>query len=157
MPQVVTSATMEEERRVVMTTLVKWAPFHELDSIERRMRRMLEELGVGPAPLPAADLYETDKEVVVELDVPGFEEKDLSLEVVDHTLTIKGEHKAVREEKEKTFYLHERLDKHFERRFTLPAEVDVEHVEAEFGTGVLEVRIPKIERVKPRKIEIRKA
>ena len=55
-----------------MTTVVKWAPFRELDTIERRMRRMLEELGVAPASLPAADLYETDKEVVVELVVPGF-------------------------------------------------------------------------------------
>ncbi|HSI97805.1 MAG TPA: Hsp20/alpha crystallin family protein [Gaiellaceae bacterium] len=140
-----------------MTTLVKWAPFQELDTIERRMRRMLEELGVAPAPLPAADLYETDHEVVVELDVPGFEEKDLSLEVADHTLTIKGEHKAEKEEKEKTFYLHERLEKHFERRFKLPPEVDVERVEAKFGAGVLEVHIPKIEKVKPRTIEIGKA
>ncbi|HUF01206.1 MAG TPA: Hsp20/alpha crystallin family protein [Gaiellaceae bacterium] len=138
-----------------MTTLVKWAPFQDLDTLERRMRRMLEDFGVAPAPLPAADLYETDAEVVVELDVPGFEEQDLSLEVVDHTLTMKGDHKA--EKKEKTFYLHERLEKHFERRFTLPPEVDVEHVEARFGTGVLEVHIPKIEPAKPRTIEIRKA
>ena len=140
-----------------MTTVVKWAPFRELDTIERRMRRMLEELGVAPASLPAADLYETDKEVVVELDVPGFEERDLSLEVVDHTLTIKGEHRVEKEEKEKTFYLHERLEKHFERRFTLPTDVDVEHVEATYGTGVLQVHIPKIEQAQPRTIEIRKA
>lgn len=140
-----------------MATLVKWAPFQELDTIERRMRRMLEEFGVAPAPLPAADLYETDTEVVVELDVPGFQEKDLTLEVLDHTLTIKGEHKAEKEEKEKTFYLHERLEKQFERRFTLPPEIDVEHVEARFGTGVLEVHIPKIEPARPRTIEIRKA
>lgn len=140
-----------------MSTLVKWAPFQELDTIERRMRRMLEEFGVAPAPLPAADLYETDTEVVVELDVPGFQEEDLTLEVLDHTLTIRGEHKAEKEEKEKTFYLHERLEKHFERRFTLPPEIDVEHVEAKFGTGVLEVHIPKIEPARPRTIEIRKA
>jgi len=138
-----------------MTTLVKWAPFQELDTIERRMRRMLEDFGIAPAPLPPVDLYETEKEVVVELDVPGFEEKELSLEVVDHTLMVKGEHKVAKEEKEKTFYLHERLEKHFERRFTLPPEVDVEHVEAKFGRGVLEVHIPKIERAKARKIEIR--
>lgn len=140
-----------------MATIMRWAPFQELDAIERRMRRMLEEIGVAPAPLPAADLYETDKEVVVELDVPGFEEKDLTLEVVDHTLTVKGEHKAEKEEKEKTFYLHERLEKHFERRFTLPPEVDVDRVEAKYATGVLEVHIPKLEPAKARKIEIRKA
>ena len=138
-----------------MTSVVKWAPFQELDTMERRMRRMLEEFGIAPAPLPAADLYETEKEVVVELDVPGFEEKELSLEVIDHTLKVKGEHRIAKEEKEKTFYLHERLEKRFERKFTLPPEADVEHVEATFKAGVLEVHVPKIELAKARKIEIK--
>ena len=137
-----------------MTTLVKWAPFSELDVFERRMRRMLEDFGVAPAPLPAADMYETDKELVVELDVPGFEEKELVLEVTDHTLTIKGERLAETEEKRKSYYLQERIEKHFERRFTLPPEVDTEHIDATFRTGVLEVHVPKIEPLKARTIEI---
>ncbi len=137
-----------------MTTLIKWAPFWDLD-IERRMRRMLEDFGVAPAPLPAADLYETEKELIVELDAPGFDEKELALEVSDHTLTIKGERTKEKEQKEKTFYLHERLEKHFERTFTLPPEADVEHVEAKFRTGVLEVHVPKIEQAKARTIEIK--
>ena len=138
-----------------MTTLVRWAPFQDLDVIERRMRRMLEDFGVAPAPLPAADLYETEKELIVELDVPGYDEKELALEASDHTLTIKGERMKEKEEKEKTFYLHERLEKRFERRFKLPPEADLEHVEAKFHTGVLEVHVPKIEQVKARKIEIK--
>ncbi len=137
-----------------MTTLVKWAPFSDLDVIERRMRRMLEDFGVAAAPLPAADMYETDEELIVALDVPGFEEKELALEVLDHTLTIKGERTAETEEKRKSYYLQERIEKHFERRFTLPPEVDTEHIDATFHTGVLEVHIPKIEPVKARKIEI---
>lgn len=137
-----------------MTTIVKWAPFQELDVFERRMRRMLEDWGVAPAPIPAADVYETPKELVVELDVPGYEEKELALEVTDRTLTITGERKAEKEEREKSFYLHERLEKHFERRFSLPAEVDTGKIAATFHTGVLEVHIPKIEQVKARKIEI---
>jgi HSP20 family protein len=137
-----------------MSTLVKWAPFSELDVFERRMRRMLEDFGVAPAPLPAADMYETDKELVVELDVPGFDEKELVLEVSDHTLTIRGERLAEKEEKRKSYYLHERLEKHFERRFTLPPEVDTEHIDATFRTGVLEVHVPKIEPLTARKIEI---
>jgi HSP20 family protein len=137
-----------------MTTLVKWAPFRDFDVIDRRMRRMLEDFGMTPAPLPAADLYETDKEVVVELEVPGFAEKELALEVSDHTLTVKGERLQEKEEKEKSFYLHERLEKHFERSFTLPVDADLEKVEAKFGSGVLEVHVPKIEAAKPRKIEI---
>jgi HSP20 family protein len=137
-----------------MRTLVTWAPFQDLDVIERRMRRMLEDFGVAPAPLPAADLYETKDELVVELDVPGFEEKELGLEVTDHTLTVKGERTKETEEKDKTFYLRERLEKHFARTFTLPPEADVEHIEAKFRTGVLEVHVPKIELAKSRTIEI---
>jgi HSP20 family protein len=137
-----------------MATLVKWAPFSDLDVIERRMRRMLEDFGLAAAPLPAADMYETDKELVVELDVPGFEETELALEVSDHTLTIKGERLAEKEEKRRSYYCHERLEKHFERRFTLPPEVDTEHIDARFHTGVLEVHVPKIEPLKARKIEI---
>lgn len=137
-----------------MTTLVKWASFQDLDIIERRIRRLLEDFGVAAAPLPAADLYETEKELVVELDVPGYDEKELALEVSDRTLTIKGERTKEKEEKEKTFYLHERLEKQFKRMFTLPPEADVEHVEATFKTGVLEVHVPKIEQAKARKIEI---
>jgi HSP20 family protein len=140
-----------------MTTIVRWAPFQDLDVIERRMRRLLEDFGVAPAPLPAADMYETDKELIVELDVPGFREKELELEVSDHTLTIKGERTKEMEEKDKTFYLHERLEKHFERRFKLPPEADVDHVEAKFGTGVLEVHVPKIELETTRAIPIEKA
>jgi HSP20 family protein len=137
-----------------MTTLVKWAPFRDFDVIDRRLRRMLEDFGVTPATLPAADLYETDKELVVELEVPGFDEKELSLEVSDHTLTVKGERLQEQEEKEKTFYLHERLEKHFERSFTLPVDADLEKVEASFGSGILKVHVPKLEAAMPRKIEI---
>ncbi len=137
-----------------MSTLIRWAPFRDFDVIDRRMRRMLEDFGVAPAALPAADLYETEKEMIVELDVPGFDEKELALEVSDHTLTIKGERKEEKEEKQKTFYLHERLEKHFERSFTLPVDADLEKVKANFETGVLKVHVPKIEAAKPRKIEI---
>jgi HSP20 family protein len=134
--------------------IVKWAPFEDFDVIERRMRRMLADFGIRSAPLPAADLYETEKELVVELEVPGFAEKELALEVTDHTLTIKGERTKEKEEKDKAFYLHERLEKRFERSFTLPREADVEHVAAKYRTGVLEVHVPKLEPAKGRTIEI---
>ena len=137
-----------------MTALIRWAPFRDFDVIDRRMRRMLEDFGVAPAQLPAADLYETEKELIVELDVPGFDEKELALEVSDHTLTVKGERLEEKEEKEKTFHLHERLEKHFERSFTLPVDADVDKMKARFETGVLKVHVPKVEVAKPRKIEI---
>jgi len=137
-----------------MTTLIKWAPFRDFDVIDRRMRRMLEDFGVAPAQLPAADLYETEKELIVELDVPGFDESELALEVTDHTLIVKGERMEEKEEKDKVFYLHERLEKHFERSFTLPVDADIDRMQAKFGTGVLRVHVPKVEAAKPRKIEI---
>jgi len=139
-----------------MTTLIKWAPFQDFDVIDRRMRRMLEDFGVAPAVLPAANLFETEKELIVELDVPGFAEKELAIEVSDHTLTVKGERQEVRDEEKKTFYLHERLEKHFERTFKLPPEADTAKVKAKFGTGVLEVHVPKLEQAKPREIAISK-
>jgi HSP20 family protein len=114
---------------------------------------MLEGFGVAPAPLPAADLYETEKELIVELDVPGYDEKELSLEISDHTLTVTGERVEEKEE-EKAFYLHERLEKYFERSFTLPVDADLDRMTATFDTGVLKVHVPKIEAARPRKIEI---
>lgn len=137
-----------------MTTLVKWAPFGDLDLVERRMRRMLEDFGVAPVHVPAADVMETEKELIVKLDAPGFDEKELSLEVADHHLVIKGEKTEEKEEKDTTFHLRERLENRFERTFALPTEADVEHVGARFRKGVLEVHVPKLEQPRPRSIAI---
>ena len=100
--------------------LVRWSPFPELDAIDRRMRLVFDEAGITPAPLPAADVYETEAEYIFELEVPGFEEEKLSVEVFDHTLTIKGERVEEKEEQGKSFRLQERLANEFERRFELP-------------------------------------
>lgn len=139
-----------------MASLVKWSPFRELDLIERQMRRMLEDVGIAPAMLPAADVYETEDEFVLEVEVPGYAEKELTIEAFDHTVAISGERKVDEERKEKTFRLHERLEKHFERRFELPPEADTEHLRAVFEKGVLEVHAPKSPEAKPRKIPIGK-
>lgn len=139
-----------------MTTMLKWSPFQDLDSVERRMRRMFEEVGFAPTLLPAADIYETEDEFVVEVEVPGYEETELGIEVSDHRLTIKGERKETKEKTEKAFRLHERLEREFERRFELPAEADTKHVQAKFTKGVLEVHAPKLTVSEPHKIEITK-
>jgi HSP20 family protein len=140
-----------------MPAMVKWSPFQELDSMERRMRRMFEEVGFAPTLLPAADIYETGDEFVVELEVPGFEDKELGIEVSDHQLTVKGERTEAKEQKEKAFRLRERFEREFERRFELPAEADTKQVKAKFEKGVLEVHAPKLAVSKPKKIEITKA
>ncbi|HEU5215726.1 MAG TPA: Hsp20/alpha crystallin family protein [Gaiellaceae bacterium] len=137
--------------------IVKWTPFTELDSMERRMRRIFEEIGFAPVLAPAADVYETDDEFVVELEVPGYEEKELSIEVSDHTLAIKGSRTRTKEENTKEFALHERLERQFQRRFVLPSEADTEHVKAVFGNGILEVHAEKLPAAKPKQVAITKA
>lgn len=136
--------------------VVRWTPFRELEAMERRMRRIFDETGFIPALPPAADAYETDDEYVVELEVPGFEEKELTLEVFDHTLAIKGERAEEKERKEKTYRLHERLEKSFERRFELAPEVDTKALKADFEKGVLVVHAPKAAVPKPRRVPIGK-
>jgi HSP20 family protein len=138
-----------------MTTMLRWSPFPELDTIERRMRKVSE--GIGFTPLPAADIFETEDEYVVELEVPGYEEAELGIDVFDHTLSVRGERTETTEEEERSFHLHERLEREFERRFVLPAEADTEHVEATFAKGVLEIHTPKLAAAKPHTVEITKA
>jgi HSP20 family protein len=134
--------------------VVKWAPFRELDTMERQLRRFFGDFGLAPGFIPAADYYETDKEFVIELEVPGFVEKELDVETFDHTLVVKGERTEAKEKEDKSFRLRERLEKEFERRFVLPTEADTKHLKATFREGVLEVHAPKLEISKPHKVEI---
>jgi HSP20 family protein len=134
--------------------LISWSPFPELDVMERRMRRFFDEVGAAPAALPAADVYETDGDFVFELEVPGFEEKQLTVQVSDHTLSVTGERVETTEEMDKTFHLRERLAAQFERRFELPPEVVGDKVFAEFDAGVLTVHAPKGNAAEPRKVAI---
>ena len=137
-----------------MTTTTKWAPFQELDSIERRLRRVFEDAGLAPKLLPAADIYETDDRFVVELEVPGFEEKELEIEVTDHMLTVTGSRHEDTEKNEKSFRLRERIDRQFERTFRLPPEVDAEQVHASFASGVLKVEADKTVLAEAHKVPI---
>jgi HSP20 family protein len=140
-----------------MPKLERWTSVRDLDLAGRRLRRFFEDHGVVPALTPAADVYETDSELVVELEVPGFDEKELQIEVRDHTLSVTGEREEETEKKEKTVRVRERLEKRFERRFELPAGIDNEHVNAEYTKGVLTVHVPKTPYEKQHKVEITNA
>ncbi len=133
--------------------LVRWSPFQDLDTVDRRMRRMLDQVGIVPA-WPAADVYESNGEYIYELEVPGYDEHDLAVEVRDHVLTVRGEKTEAKEEKEKTFYLNERLARSFERRFELPADALADKVIAKFDHGVLVVHAPKAAEAAPKKVAI---
>jgi HSP20 family protein len=140
-----------------MPVLEKWTPFRDFELMEQRMRRLFPNLIVSPAFMPAADVYETKEEFVFELEVPGFEEKELEIEVIDHALTVKGRRAAVTEKAETTLRIHERLESTFARSFELPLEADSEHLTAIYGKGVLTMHVPKIAQPKPRTVPIERA
>jgi HSP20 family protein len=100
------------------------------------------------------DLVETDDAYVLRADLPGLDEKDVSIEFEDNVLTISGERKAEHESKREGYYRVERASGSFSRALTLPEGVNVDAVKATFDKGVLEVRIPKPEERKPRRVQI---
>ncbi len=131
---------------------VRWMPFRDFDSMEKWLRH----LDVGPTVLPAADVFETGNELVIQLEVPGFEEKDIDVEMHDHMLSVKGERKEETDTKEKTYRLHQRLEDTFERRFELPSDTDGKSVKGKMNKGVLEITVKKATVDAPRKIPITK-
>jgi HSP20 family protein len=104
--------------------------------------------------VPPVDLVEAENLFVLKADLPGLSEADVNIEVQDGTLTISGERKAEHEQREKGWYRIERSFGRFSRSLTLPDGVDPDRIEASFSHGVLEVRIPKPEERKPRRVEI---
>jgi HSP20 family protein len=137
-----------------MPLIEKWTPMREFELMDRRMHRFLTELGMLPPLTPAADVYEANGELVVELEVPGFDESELKIEMSDHTLSIVGERSEKNEREVSSVQLHERLERAFERRFQLPDELDTDHVHAEYSKGVVTVHVPKGTKTARRTIEI---
>jgi HSP20 family protein len=104
--------------------------------------------------VPPVDLVEAEDHFVLKADLPGLAEEDVAIEVQDGTLTISGERNAEHEQRERGWYRIERSFGSFRRSLTLPDGVDPEAISASFDRGVLEVRIPKPEERKPRRVEI---
>ena len=105
---------------------------------------------------PSVDIYEEETEIVLKAEVPGLSKEDITVEVNEGLLTIKGEKKEEKEEKEKTYYRTERRYGSFQRSFYLPEGVNTEEIKASYKKGVLELRIPKVveEKKEARKIEV---
>jgi HSP20 family protein len=104
--------------------------------------------------VPAMDLLETAEHFVLRADLPGLTQEDVNIELEDSTLTVSGERKTEHEDKQEGYYRVERAFGSFSRSLTLPKGIDAEAVTANFENGVLEVRIPKPEERKPRRISI---
>ena len=135
-----------------MALLVKPEPFTR--EIDRVFDAFFGQTDRGRRWMPPIDLVEAEDHFVLKADLPGLAEGDVNIEVQDGTLTISGERKAEHEQREKGWYRIERSFGRFSRSLSLPDGVDPDRIQASFSHGVLEVRIPKPEERKPRRIAI---
>jgi len=104
--------------------------------------------------VPAADLFETDDEFVVEMDLPGFAKDEVDVTVEQGVLTVSGEHKTDSDKDGQTFHLRERVTNQFTRSFSVPQSIEAGKVAAKFDNGVLRVTLPKAPEAKARRIEV---
>jgi len=146
---------------------VRWNPERDLMPMREEMDRLLHRFlrqGDGEDETwrrgmwaPPVDLYETDEAFVLKAELPGFSKEDLQIEFHDHRLTLRGERQRETEAKEEQYHRLERAYGRFERAFQLPTTVDAEKIQASFKAGVLELRLPKSEVAKPKRIAIRES
>jgi HSP20 family protein len=145
--------------------LIRWEPVRELQTMQNEMNRLFNAFFDSPTPanggqttlrrwIPAMDVVETEDHFVLRADLPGLSEKDVNIELEDSVLTISGERKAEHEQRNEGYYRVERASGSFSRSLTLPEGVNADGIQASFDSGVLEVRIPKPEQHKPRKVQI---
>ena len=140
--------------------ITRWDPFREVVALQNRMNSLFGNLAESEGPLttasfvPAVDVYEDSEKVVLKLEVPGIEEKDMDVRVENHTLTVKGERKFEKEEKEENFHRIERRYGSFYRAFTLPSTVDTENVDAKYEAGVLKLELKKKPEAQPKQIKV---
>ena len=144
-----------------MTTLVHWEPFRELAAFQSELSRFRNGVFDGPAQvtqtwIPALDVWETPSEVVYAFDLPGIPEESISIEVKDDTLSVSGERERVERTSEDGFYRYERRFGAFARAVGLPQGVDQDQIAARYENGVLEIRVPKPEEQKPKRITLAK-
>jgi HSP20 family protein len=148
----------------VRDTLVRWDPFRDLVSIQDELNRLFGRTFTGGESMrptatgswmPSMDVYETDDKIVAKLELPGIEPGDVDVSVEDSTLTVSGTREFSNEINEENYHRVERRYGSFARSITLPQTADTEQVRAAFDRGVLTVEVPKVEKAKPRKIEIK--
>lgn len=146
--------------------ITRWEP-RGLGTLRHEMDRLFDSF-LGRSPFadrdlftnggqwsPALDLVETDDEIVVKAELPGMDEKDVSVSISGNHLVIKGERKHEEETKDKQFHRIERSYGTFERMLSLPVSVDQQKVSAEYEKGVLEIHMPKKAEVKPKPIKVK--
>jgi len=145
-----------------MTVITRWDPFREFSTLQDRMNRLFRE-SHGPEGeeslststfAPPVDVYEDEHNVVLKIEVPGIDEKDINVRIENNTLTVHGERKLEKEEKEENYRRVERQYGSFTRSFTLPSTVDPEQVSANYEKGVLKIKLAKKAEAKPKQIKV---
>jgi HSP20 family protein len=147
--------------------LIRWEPARELSTLQSEMNRLFSTFFDSPTTVggegngggvrrwvPAMDLVESDEQFVLRADLPGLDANDVKIEIEDGVLTVSGERREQHEIKKDGFYRLERQSGAFRRSLTLPQGIDPAAITAGFDKGVLEVRIPKPEESKPRRVEV---
>jgi HSP20 family protein len=140
--------------------VVRFEPFRELAALQNEMGRWMTQLSDNSGDssasswLPAVDVAETDDALVLSFDLPGIEEEKISVELDENVLTVSGERERASETSGDRFYRYERRFGHFSRSVTLPTGVNEEGIKADYTNGVLEIRVPKPEDPKPKRIQI---
>jgi HSP20 family protein len=140
--------------------ILRWSPYREVMALQNQVNSLFRDFNEGEGALttasfvPAVDVYEDTEKVVLKLEVPGIEEKDLDVRVENHTLTVKGERKLDKEEKEENFHRIERRFGSFYRSFSLPQTVDTENVAATYNAGVLKLELKKKAEAQPKQIKV---
>lgn len=146
-----------------MTMITRWDPFREMMSLSDRMNRLFQENNfptargeeaLGTSFMPPVDVYEDEHGITLKMEVPGIDEKDIDIRLENNTLSIRGERKFEKEEKEENFQRIERRYGTFTRTFTLPATVDTENVQADYDRGVLSIRLSKRAEARPKQIKV---
>jgi HSP20 family protein len=149
-----------------MTVLTRWEPFRKFATMQDRMNTMNrlfresyspegpEEALTTTGSAPLVDIYEDEHNITLKIEVPGIDEKDIDVRIENNTLTVHGERKIEREEKEENFRRVERQYGSFTRSFTLPTTVDAEKVSANYDKGILKISLAKKAEAKPKQIKV---
>jgi HSP20 family protein len=148
-----------------MTLLTRWEPFQFSTMQDRlnRLNRLFRESYSPEGPeealtttsfAPPVDIYEDEHTITLKMEVPGIDEKDIDVRIENNTLTVHGERKMEKEEKEENFRRVERQYGSFTRSFTLPSSVDSGQVSADYEKGVLKINLAKKAEAKPKQIKV---
>lgn len=141
-------------------TLMKWDPWREMEGMFDRYTKAVgwprgdQETLASSDWTPRVDIAETETDFVIRADIPGVDRENVKVSVENGVLTLQGERTTEKEEKDKKFHRVERFTGTFVRRFTVPENVDPDAITAVFKDGTLTLTLPKVEKAKPKAIDI---